>query len=907
MAREKKEKQLELNTEFLAIQDRLQAEKELTERLFRLSMVTTDIRSRLELLKACLGSINDILPFDDLGLFIVDWEKDEHYEILAHIDYKLEEDPIVQVLEEQGLLGRFRHSGSALDYIMQQEGPCIYNLEKDSKRWPHPQVAPMLEVGFKELIGTSLKNGDDVLGMFCFNSFKEGFYSNKDFPLFQTIADHIAIALSSILANEKLQKEKQFSETLLKITEAIARVRTTGELYQRISEKVKPLLPFDRLGLLLITEAGDRHYELMEGYSATSTLPEYDVARTYYSHAGTSVEYFMQQGPTIISMDRLDTLTDHPQHPKMFKAGLQCLMGAPLTANGENFGMICFKSKTTGFYNDTHLPLFKAIAEQVAVGLSNILANDEIKARNEEQALEIKLAKVGAQDIDWRDKATQIVQTYKALIPLDYGIILSDNDTNESALYIEWLGLDECRILNPKEMEQVTKLPEKEILSWKKKLISQAPTNAIKINDLSTNLTPIYQRLYQSFSRPSLLQFSIFMPNAVNRVTFVFLCPAPRQFTRQHLDLVSNTSQTLALALANASALTEIKKLSAQLSNEKDYLQHAVREAYNFHEMIGESAAMKTVFSKIATVANVDANVLILGETGTGKELIARAIHEHSSRKDRVLIKVNCAAVPAQMVESELFGHEKGAFTGAFQRRIGKFELAHQGTIFLDEIAEMPLELQTKLLRVLQEREIERLGGNKVIPLNFRVIAATNRKLEEEVEKGKFRADLYFRLNTFPIVVPPLRQRKDDILLLADFFARQFSEKLGLPFHGFSPASIERLEAYSYPGNVRELQNIIEQATIAQQNKILDISPGYMQGPSFFKSSTTPRAILEEGKTVDMIAIKQAKDELERHYILKILEERKWKVSGKNGAAEQLGVAPTTLESRMKKLGISRK
>ena len=279
-------------------------------------------------------------------------------------------------------------------------------------------------------------------------------------------------------------------------------------------------------------------------------------------------------------------------------------------------------------------------------------------------------------------------------------------------------------------------------------------------------------------------------------MSFVLLQKDKARFGPEHEELMASLNQNLVLAFENALATEEVKSLSKQLTLEKEYLNTAVKEAYNFNQMVGESDEMLSVFDQVREVSSVDSNVLLLGETGTGKELIARAIHESSLRSGRVLVKVNCAAIPSQIVESELFGHEKGAFTGAVQRRVGKFELADKGTIFLDEIGEMPLELQPKLLRVLQEKEVERLGSNTTIQLDFRLIAATNRNLEEEVTKGNFRADLFYRLNTYPIYIPPLRIRMDDVLLLADFFARQLSEKMGVPFKGFTAATNTALLNY---------------------------------------------------------------------------------------------------------------
>ena len=331
---------------------------------------------------------------------------------------------------------------------------------------------------------------------------------------------------------------------------------------------------------------------------------------------------------------------------------------------------------------------------------------------------------------------------------------------------------------------------------------------------------------------------------------------------------------------------SEIQRLKDQLQAENIYLREEIRLEHNFEEIIGRNQLLKYMLFKVEQVAPTDTTVLILGETGTGKELIARAIHHASFRKKRSLVKINCAALPAHLIESELFGHEKGAFTGAHARQIGRFELANGGTIFLDEIGELSLELQAKLLRVLQDGEFERLGNPKTMTVDTRVIAATNRMLEAEVQAGRFRQDLYYRLNVYPLSVPPLRERPDDIPLLVQAFVQRFNKKLGKEIVTIPRTTIHALQQYPWPGNIRELENVIERAVITSQDRTLRI-----ELPKLKLSLTA--------KTKQL-------DEVERNHILQILEETNWKISGDNGAATILGLPPSTLRSRMQKLGIKR-
>lgn len=336
-------------------------------------------------------------------------------------------------------------------------------------------------------------------------------------------------------------------------------------------------------------------------------------------------------------------------------------------------------------------------------------------------------------------------------------------------------------------------------------------------------------------------------------------------------------------------ALEEINQLKEELEAENNYLQEEIKLEFNYGNIISANQSYGKVLDQVREVAPTSATVLIVGETGTGKELLARAIHENGTRKNKSLVKINCATLPKNLIESELFGHERGAFTGAINRKIGKFELATGGTIFLDEIGEMPLDLQAKLLRVLQEKEITRLGSNDVIKVDTRVIAATNRNLEQMVEEGKFREDLFYRLNVFPIENIPLRERKEDIPLLVKYCMDKTGDRIGKKLNGISKGALNRLMKYDFPGNIRELENIIERAMILSKGNLLDLSHWFPKKNSRLE---------EEGFKTFV--------EMQREYIIQALSKTKWKISGENGAAQLLGLNAKTLESKMRKLNIKR-
>ena len=336
--------------------------------------------------------------------------------------------------------------------------------------------------------------------------------------------------------------------------------------------------------------------------------------------------------------------------------------------------------------------------------------------------------------------------------------------------------------------------------------------------------------------------------------------------------------------------IKEVEQLKNQLQAENKYLQEEIKLNQNFEDIISISKKFQKVLHQIEQVAETDATALILGESGTGKELIARAIHNISNRRRKPLVKINCAALPANLIESELFGHERGAFTGAMERKIGRFELADGGTIFLDEIGELPVELQAKLLRVLQDGEFERLGSTKTMKVDVRVIAATNRNLELAIEKREFREDLYYRLNVFPIICPPLRDRKEDIPFLVKHFCQKYEVRMGKKVTTIPSKVMDALTAYNWPGNIRELENIIERAIILSRNGTIEYGDWMPMAKELASAKSRLLRL----------------DDVEKEHIIEVLKQTKWKVSGEGGAAKILGLNPTTLEARMKKLGIKR-
>ena len=375
----------------------------------------------------------------------------------------------------------------------------------------------------------------------------------------------------------------------------------------------------------------------------------------------------------------------------------------------------------------------------------------------------------------------------------------------------------------------------------------------------------------------------------------VFTSKQPAMYDDADVQFLQHVVNQVAVAVENALAFQEIQALKDKLASEKAYLEEEVRTEHEFGDIVGESPVLRAVLKNVQTVAPTDSTVLVCGETGTGKELIARAVHDLSPRKGRTFVKLNCAAIPTGLLESELFGHEKGAFTGAIAQKIGRFELANHGTLFLDEVGDIPLELQPKLLRVLQEQEFERLGSTRTVRINVRLVAATNRDLAQMVAEGRFRSDLYYRLNVFPITLPPLRERGEDVVRLVRHFTQRFARRMGRRIESIPAEVMDALARYPWPGNVRELQNVIERAVILSRGPTLTVSLADLRPPP----SQAPAASVPNLTPVTLI-------DAEREHILSALTATHWVVGGPRGAAARLGMKRSTLQKKMQKLGISR-
>jgi formate hydrogenlyase transcriptional activator len=566
--------------------------------------------------------------------------------------------------------------------------------------------------------------------------------------------------------------------------------------------------------------------------------------------------------------------------------GIQSCCWLPLTTPQRRLGAMGFGSVHPEMYGENNLAFLQQVADQVAIAVSNVLyaqeaqvAQQQLTRERDRLRLLLDVNNAVVSTLDLHELLTAISSCLRRVLRHECtSLALLDVETNHLRLYAldfpSGKGLLQENLAAPLDG------------SISGMVVTSRQPKLVTVEDLQRFPSELTQRHYAEGIRSGCVLPLI----ARNRVLGTLILGSLREnaFTQDDLEFLNQVASQIAIAIENALAFREIAALKDKLSEEKLYLEDEIRTSYNFNEIVGESAALQRLLKQVEIVAPTDSAVLILGETGTGKELIARALHNLSARREHTFVKLNCAAIPTGLLESELFGHERGAFTGAIAQKIGRFELAHRGTLFLDEVGDIPLELQPKLLRVLQEQEFERLGGTRTIRVDVRLIAATNRDLAQMAADKEFRSDLYYRLNVFPLMAPPLRERAQDILPLVRYFTQKYARRMNKRIETITTETITALSCYSWPGNVRELENFIERAVILSPGPILQVPLAELKTPTREPLSQTLTLV-----------------EAEREHIVQVLRETKGVVGGPQGAAARLGMKRTTLQSKMRKLGIT--
>jgi formate hydrogenlyase transcriptional activator len=589
---------------------------------------------------------------------------------------------------------------------------------------------------------------------------------------------------------------------------------------------------------------------------------------------------------------------DFPVPQVLYDLGMRQVVLSPLRTGGKVIGFLCFVSKDEKAWLKSEKELLTILSSPIAVAVSNALAYEELRQREAQTAMQLAVNNALLTIKDRNRMLLAVCEQIEKLMSCNFlGIRVMAAD-GAFRVYDNFMNEAE-RGFVPVSSRELLDIADFDELS--RESFSLITTPGCYSGEAFLNLCSRYRliaHVYEKFGVCSLLTVPLWdMPES--RAGLI-ISDTARSFDEHDEATLHLIVPQLSLALQNYLAFEEIDELRLKLEGERTCLIDEINAAHNFEEIIGKSASLAAVLRRVSQVAPTGATVLIQGETGTGKELFARALHNLSSRRQRALIKLNCAALPAALIESELFGHEKGSFTGASERRTGKFELAEGGTIFLDEIGELPLELQAKLLRVLQERELERLGGKQVIKVDVRVIAATNRDLSREVAEGRFREDLFFRLNVFPLAIPPLSERRDDIAMLAAHFAAKFSREFGKPLRPFRESDMKRLVGREWKGNIRELAHLVEQAVIVSEGASLDFSTIFAPAESVIEHFAGGQHKTMRDFELDIAT-------MERELILDALNRSNGRVSGEGGAAERLAMHPKTLYSRIDKLHISKR
>jgi formate hydrogenlyase transcriptional activator len=681
-------------------------------------------------------------------------------------------------------------------------------------------------------------------------------------------------------------------EALIRVSQAVSAYREPRKLFDALVDELRRVIEFDGIGIAQYDETT----QAIEWHVSIHCNEPNPVLKDKCVQKETMTCWvFQNQRPLVIPFvdeetrfsDTIELLKEH---------NIQSVCMLPLTTVHRRIGSMFIASEHPDAYSDEEVRFLGMVADQMALAIDDALNFEASRTAQEQLKLLLDLTSSVVSTLELRELLRSVSGNLRRVMSCDLvGVGLPDAENHK---HLRLYALD---------------FPDSKGFVKEEVLIpieGTRPGMAFRTGEPTVGLIrDVCDMLPDSPPLAEGLKTGCVLPlTSRGRIHGVLLLGRRDEnaFTRDDVRFLMQVASQVAIAVENALAYKKIAELKEKLTQEKLYLEDEIRTELNFEEIVGKSAILRRVLKQVATVAPTDSTVLIYGETGTGKELIARAIHNLSSRQSNAFVKLNCAAIPMGLLESELFGHEKGAFTGAIAQRVGRFELAHRGTVFLDEVGEIPLELQPKLLRVLQEREFERLGSTRTLTTDARLIAATNRDLGTMVEEQTFRSDLFYRLNVFPVRVPSLRERPEDIPLLVRHFTEQCARRMNKKIETISSDTLKQMRQYHWPGNIRELQNVIERAVILSTGPVLNVPLSEVQSrPALAtadgKGRPAPRLESSAGKD-----IRNVLEETERKHILNVLSETNWVVAGPHGAASRLGMKRSTLQLRIRKLGLSR-
>ena len=660
---------------------------------------------------------------------------------------------------------------------------------------------------------------------------------------------------------------------LLRMAKALARCCDSDAAAELLTKELSAVAAFDYLHIVTFDNTAQGvSWELLHTDGKTLDVSDRE---GFLRDAPTSMVHESQQ--TLVTADwRRET--DFSEYREFLgQLNIVSTCSLPLTRGERRLGVLTLGSLNPDAYPEEEIRFLRMVADQLALifdAAVNLHSSERLQDRLK---LILDLTNQVVSNLDLNELLHTISASIRRVMDCDAAAVMLP-DEDGKFLRVHALDYPESRGV----FTEGALVP----------IDGTLPGDAFKTGKpiVMNNLDPeiITEEMYRKAKSEGLNSFCD-LPLVSRKRLLGILAVARREentFDQDQVSFLSQVANQVAIAIENAIAYGEIADLRNKLAQEKLYLEDEIRGEMDFEGIVGQSSGLRHVLNLVETVAPSDSTVLLLGETGTGKELIARAIHDRSRRRDRTLVKLNCAAIPTGLLESELFGHERGAFTGAISQKIGRLELAHQGTLFLDEVGDVPIDIQPKLLRALQEREFERLGSTRTQKVDVRLVAATNRNLEKMIENREFRSDLYYRLNVFPIRIPPLRERPEDIPLLVRYFTQKYARRMEKQIESIPAAAMKKLSSWLWPGNIRELENFIERSVILTHGSTLQV----------------PASELTQGAQTSVASRSAASSEREK--ILRILKETKGRVAGADGAAERLGIKRTTLISRMKKLGI---
>ncbi len=863
-------------------QAQVHAKRTIAERSRLLLEINNAIVSHLELaplLKSISECLRRELPHDFAGLAIYD--------------------PKIRQLRVHGLDFSRVHPHFALGEIVPIEGTpaglaftsrrTVLRHRPDTNEFPAEHMKEAVKIGIKSGCVVPLICHDKVLGTLAVASFHESAYSEADGELLNQIGGQVAIAVQNVLnfgqlrrTEREVARERDRSRLLLEINNAVVSQLDLKQLLKSTSASLHKIVPHDVAFIMvcdstatqLRVQALDLHDPHKGPFEEGILIPL----------EGTPEGEAVRSGRPVLVACQSDLFRFSPFTVRAAQEyGIRSGCTVPLIAHGHTLGSLSMVSFQEGAFTEEHVALLDQCSRQIAIAVQNALnfesarqAEREVRRERDRSQLLLNLNNALVSELDLHDLVKKISSSLQQVLQHDFvGLALYEMEGDKLIARARDSSGDEIVLFDPEGTTsglafatgQPIYLPRPDRERFPSEVTAEFFERGLKT--LYSVPVTVHGRKLGALTLASMREDAL---------------------SKNDQELVQQITNQIALASANALAVRDLAALKDKLAQEKLYLEDEIRTEFNFDEIIGSSPALRQVLQLVETVAQSDSTVLLMGETGTGKELIARAVHNHSRRKVRTFVKLNCAAIPTGLLESELFGHEKGAFTGAIAQKIGRLELADQGTLFLDEVGDIPVEVQPKLLRALQEREFERLGSTRTKKVNVRLVAATNRDLEKMIAAREFRSDLYYRLNVFPIRIPPLRERPEDIPMLVRYFAEKFSRHMQKSIETIPAESMAKLQRWHWPGNIRELENLIERSVILSNGSFLQVPLTEMNLPAA-TGKATPFSTLEG---------------TEREHIIKVLRETRGVLAGPNGAASRLGLKRTTLQYKMKKLGITR-